>query len=223
MNKLLVLLVTILTLPNGSSFAARHKCVLKIELSDHSPITVAIDNRDYKKVGTSMTFGDLPTGRHYLRVYEYKEYKDGNGGHAKLIYTGSVKLKKNTITSCVVYPDDGEMVVTTQNMMREVPPANNAAATLSKQETTILGNEVKAKLTDIDKIKLAKTRLADETYTTAQVREMLPWFNFEESRLEFAKWAYNNTVDKNNYHDIVNDLAYEASVKEFESFLSSAR
>ncbi len=222
MNKLLVLLVTILTLSNDS-FAARRKCVLKIELSDRSPITVAIDNRDYKKVGTSMTFGDLPTGRHYLRIYEYKEYKDGDGGHAKLIYTGSVKLKKNTITSCVVYPDNGEMVVT-QNMMSDVPQANNSAAgTLSAQETTVLGNEVKAKVTDIDKMKLVQTKLARETYTTAQVREMLPWFNFEESRLEFAKWAYNNAIDKNNYHDIVNDLDYEASVKDFESFLSAAR
>ena len=222
MNKLLVLLVTILTLSNDS-FAARRKCVLKIELSDRSPITVAIDNRDYKKVGTSMTFGDLPTGRHYLRIYEYKEYKDGDGGHAKLIYTGSVKLKKNTITSCVVYPDNGEMVVT-QNMMSDVQQANNSAAgTLSAQETTVLGNEVKAKVTDIDKMKLVQTKLARETYTTAQVREMLPWFNFEESRLEFAKWAYNNAIDKNNYHDIVNDLDYEASVKDFESFLSGAR
>ena len=227
MHRLFLLLFILSSFSTES--AARWKCVLKIELNDHSPLTVAIDNRDYKKVGTSLTFNDLPPGRHYLRVYEYKEYRDGTGGNAKLVYTGSVRIKKNTYTHCVVNPSTAEMMVTTHEMVmdnRPVSTPNNPSnkeisGTLSGKEIDALANEIQSKVTDTDKMKLLQLRLANKTYTTTQVRIMLPWFHFEESRLELAKWAYANTVDKNNYRNISSDFDYETSVKELESFLSS--
>ena len=180
-----------------------------------------------------MTFGDLPPGRHYIRVYEYKEYADNTGGHAKLLYTGSVKMKKNTITQCVVNGSRGEMMVTTHEMVMDNAPkaisAQNTGngggmavrGTLSNHETDALGNDVKAKLTDTEKLKLMQSRLGKQTYTTIQVRTMLSWFNFEESRLEFVKWAYPNTVNKAAYRDLESEFNYEASVTDLESFLSS--
>ncbi|RYE24079.1 MAG: DUF4476 domain-containing protein [Sphingobacteriales bacterium] len=63
----------------------------------------------------------------------------------------------------------------------------------------------------------------NQTFTTEQVRTMLHWFNFEESRLEFAKWAFNKTVNWRAYRDLSSEFDYEASVKELESLVAGRK
>ena len=48
-------------------------------------------------------------------------------------------------------------------------------------------------------------RLMDETYLCAeQVKELARFFSFDNSRLDFAKYAYNRTTDKNNFSVVCN-------------------
>ena len=54
------------------------------------------------------------------------------------------------------------------------------------------------------RVSAAKQIITQNYFTSQQVKEILLLFTFENNRLELAKHAYANTIDKNNYF-IVND------------------
>ena len=58
----------------------------------------------------------------------------------------------------------------------------------------------------------AKQVIDKNYFTSQQVKELMLLFSFENNRLEIAKYAYRNTVDKRNY-DAVND-AFTINSKE---------
>jgi DNA invertase Pin-like site-specific DNA recombinase len=64
----------------------------------------------------------------------------------------------------------------------------------------------------------------DKSYfTSQQVKELLQLFTFENNKLELAKYAYRNTVDKRTYF-IVNDVfSFGSSRDELARFIRDFR
>lgn len=55
---------------------------------------------------------------------------------------------------------------------------------------------------------------------TNQIGEIIKLFGFEESRLEFAKYAYTHCTDANNYFKINNNFQFSSSVDELNDFIN---
>ncbi|MBA3827380.1 MAG: DUF4476 domain-containing protein [Taibaiella sp.] len=80
--------------------------LLRVQFNDRTPVAVAIDGRYYHKHGNSLTIGDLPQGRHHVKVYAV--YTNGNGREdAHLVYEGSIKVWRGTYTTCTVNINNG--------------------------------------------------------------------------------------------------------------------
>ncbi len=73
------------------------------------------------------------------------------------------------------------------------------------------------------KINLAKSLLRNKgkCFMASQIREILQLFNFENSKLEMAKFAYDFTNDTQNYAQLAVLLQYSSSKQDFERFLES--
>ena len=84
-----------------------------------------------------------------------------------------------------------------------------------------LKGKVTAKATDTEKLKALKDGLQNERITTYQVSVMMDWFTFENTKLEFAKWAYDITVDKSNFGDLGSKFTYKDSEEDLKKFLQS--
>jgi hypothetical protein len=57
--------------------------------------------------------------------------------------------------------------------------------------------------------------------TSAQIKEVCELFGFEETKLTFAKHAYDYCTDKGNYY-VVNDVfGFSSSSEELEKYISS--
>lgn len=56
---------------------------------------------------------------------------------------------------------------------------------------------------------------------TTQIKSVMAIFSFEESKLEFAKFAYANCVDSKNYYLINSSLTYSTSKSELNQFVKS--
>lgn len=97
------------------------------------------------------------------------------------------------------------------------------AGSLSDDDADKLKTKVAAKATDTEKLKFLKDVLSKETVTTFQVSTMMEWFLFESSKLEFAKWAYAITTDKDYYGDLAAKLSYKNSKDDLEQFLNSKK
>jgi hypothetical protein len=78
-----------------------------------------------------------------------------------------------------------------------------------------LRSRVAARITDSDKEKLMKTALDGRTVTTDQVRDMLGWLSFDDTKLDFAKWAYSSVSDRQNYWKLEDAFSFSATKDEF--------
>ncbi len=71
--------------------------MLKVRLADNRPINVSVDGRYFNKTGTSVTVGELPRGRHRLKIFIVERGRRGRG-HEDVIFDGKVKTYDGMIT-----------------------------------------------------------------------------------------------------------------------------
>lgn len=111
---------------------------------------------------------------------------------------------------------------TNDNNANYNPPASPAAmGTLTEKETASLKKKTAAKATDTEKMTLLKETLKDQKLTTVDVADMMDWFLFEATKVEFAKWTYNIVVDREYFSDLYNKLTYKTSQDELGAFIAS--
>jgi len=222
--------------------------MLKVRTADNMRINVMVDGRYFNKTGTSVTVGDLPYGRHRLRVYEASQTRRGRV-FQEVIYEGKVITDPGMITILVYDPatdqtdiqeqqinsylndhpipnantgqnnsgsyDDGD----NNNSAPVAAPAPVASGSLTSAKIDQLKTKVNAKKTDTDKMNTLKTELSGETFTTAQLGDMMDLFNFESAKVEFAKWAYSSTVDKDYFSDLEGKLTYKNYQDDLDKFI----
>lgn len=70
------------------------------------------------------------------------------------------------------------------------------------------------------KLSTAKTILSSNCVSTDQVIQLCNLFSFEQSKLDFAKFAYNKTTDRGNYFKVANIFSFDASKTELNDYIS---
>ncbi|MCB9188517.1 MAG: DUF4476 domain-containing protein [Flavobacteriales bacterium] len=71
-----------------------------------------------------------------------------------------------------------------------------------------------------DKMNVAKQATKNKCLTTDQVVEICNQFDFEEDKLDFAKYAYSRTYDVDNYYKVNKVLTYSSSKEELNEFIN---
>lgn len=66
----------------------------------------------------------------------------------------------------------------------------------------------------------AKSIASSNCLSTDQIGTLMSLFSFEETKLDFAKYAYDYCVDRNNYFKIVNKFTFDASKTELNQYIS---
>jgi hypothetical protein len=103
------------------------------------------------------------------------------------------------------------------------PVSQETGGSLTEATMEKLKTKVTAKKVDVERMNTIKEALDHETFTTDQVSSMMDWFGFESSKVEFAEWAYNKTVDKEMFGDLAAKLTYQNYRDEFEKFLQAQK
>ncbi len=132
----------------------------------------------------------------YLRAYDR-----GNYGMAdQLLPSTNYKLdfanflKGNTTTTTII--------------------TTNNTCVVSSDEMKDIKNTINNSSFDNSKLTVAKQAIsAKKCFTVNQIKEILGLFDFESSKLELAKYAYDYCIDKSNYY-LVNDLFSFSSSKD---------
>lgn len=87
---------------------------------------------------------------------------------------------------------------------------------LNTDDMVQLRKSVSEKITDTDKQKLMQQYLNSKKMSSSQVGEMLDWLTFEGSKLEFAKWCFQNVTDPNNYLLLKSKFSFTSSKNTIE-------
>lgn len=81
--------------------------------------------------------------------------------------------------------------------------------------------QIKAQTFEESKMKVAKQVLKNNYMNCTQIKTIMKLFDFEESKLDFAKAAYDRCVEKNNYYLLNDAFTFSSSVDDLNEFLES--
>jgi hypothetical protein len=90
------------------------------------------------------------------------------------------------------------------------------AVSFSKAKQTI-----ESKGFDDTRLSTAKQVAKANCLTSDQILQIIKIFGFEDSRLEFAKYAYDFCFDQNNYYNVSQGFSFDSSTEELNSYLES--
>ncbi len=71
------------------------------------------------------------------------------------------------------------------------------------------------------KLSSAKTILSSNCVSTDQVVEICKLFTYEQSKIDFAKFAYSKTTDPGNYFKVSNVFTFDDSKTQLNNFISN--
>ncbi|MEY2829019.1 MAG: hypothetical protein RIQ33_877 [Bacteroidota bacterium] len=90
---------------------------------------------------------------------------------------------------------------------------------MNTEEFASAKQSIASKTFEDSKLQIAKQIVGANCCTAAQVRSIMKIFTFEQSKLDFAKFAYTYTYDQKNYYKVNDAFEFESSISELNSYL----
>lgn len=82
-------------------------------------------------------------------------------------------------------------------------------------------NSVEKQSFSDNQLQVAKQIVNSNCLTSAQVRELMNIFSFEDTRLDLAKYCYGYTYDLGNYYKVNDAFTFSSSVDELNQYIQS--
>lgn len=102
------------------------------------------------------------------------------------------------------------------------PPSNNqgCAYPMSPGNFESAKGSIRGQSFEDTKLSSAKNIASSNCLSAQQVKEICQLFSFEESKLEFAKFAYARCTDRNNYFKVSEVFSFSSSTDELNKYTS---
>lgn len=105
----------------------------------------------------------------------------------------------------------------------KIPPAD-LPCQVTREEFSDMIQSIKKETFNSTKITITKNILRSRPcFTTGQVKEIVNEFSFESGKVEIAKFAWDYTVDKENYYKIADAFTFSSSKEDLMKFIESKR
>lgn len=109
----------------------------------------------------------------------------------------------------------------TTTPVTQVP--NRCSKPMDKGDFDQFKQSLTSKNFEDSKLTLAKQVAETNCLTCTQIKDILLLFNFESTRLEFAKWSFPKVYDPGNYFKLNDAFKFESSVEELEQYVRQRR
>ena len=92
---------------------------------------------------------------------------------------------------------------------------------MSSQDFQSAKQTIASKSFEDSKLAIAKQIVNSNCLTSGQVRDLVQLFDFEDTKLKFAKYCYGYTYDLGNYYKVNDAFEFESSIDELNQYISS--
>lgn len=225
--------------------AARPTSVLTIKSVDNADIRVVLDGKRFQPNDNSIMFGSMEPGRHDIKIYRQRKnaWFNIHGRGYELVYNTTIDLKRRTHLFITVerngyiskmenrirndrdWNDDRDRDYDNDNdgQWGDYDQHDGYARPMGDREFKNVLLSIDKEWLEGNKFKSASQVVKTNNFTTAQVEQILLLFSFESNKLELAKQAYMNTVDKRNYENLFDVFSFNSSKRELEKYIDSCR
>lgn len=229
--------------------AAKPKSTLVIQSAEQGDVRVVIDGRRFEPNDNYMRIDGLESGNHQVKVY--MEKRNGVfsilGKKYQVVYNSIINVKPRTNMSILI-DRFGRATISEartagngrnwdknhdfdfNNGSNSGDYGNGQWDSHNGYETGMDAREFDLVMQSLDKEWLESNKLKSATHiavsnklSTSQVKQMMLLFSFESNKLDLAKQAYANTVDKRNYSIINDAFSFNSSKDELARFIRNFR
>lgn len=218
-----------------SLLAFSPKSMLSISSTTRNPIILTIDNKSHnEKTSSGIVARDLMAGYHTIKIFQKKNNRYGKhrpGNDLQLIYHEKVYVKPGFHVDITVnrfgkaFIDERRINSTWYDDEDDNTDWNyndHTMQAMSVNEFNQFKQVISNASFDNTKLIMAKQTISRNYFTSAQVKEIVCLFSFESSKLDIAKCAYKNSIDKNNYFIVSDALGFSSSKEELAAFLQTS-
>jgi len=121
-----------------------------------------------------------------------------------------VEVQETKTTSETATPQNSNAPQNTNSSSRE--HHNKCILPVSGADYEKMVQSIKAQSFEETQLKIAKQALKSNCMSASQIKGICKLFSFEESKLDFAIYAYTYCTDKNNYYTINDIFSFSTSV-----------
>ncbi len=200
--------------------------------------------------GNTINVGSLQSGNHAIIINEIRRPIFGNQ-RVQQIYNSVLYFKPGVETNINI-TNTGQVIITerqfnnngngmgygkkkkkykrydcddnTQNYPNNYPPSYpNNYRQISAYDFSMLKQYVQKEAFDDRKISIAKQAASTSYFSTAQVRDLMSAFSFDDGKLDVAKYFYNRTIDRNNYYQLTDVLSFSSNKDELLNYIKRTR
>jgi hypothetical protein len=136
--------------------------------------------------------------------------------------TTSVTTTTTTTTSSSTTSSSTGNIVVEDNY--QTPPVNTysrCSYAMSGTDFDDAVSSIKSKSFEDSKLTTAKQICKGSCMTAEQIRDINKIFSFEETRLDFAKYAYDYVYDSSKYYKVNDSFTFESSIEDLNEYLES--
>lgn len=202
--------------------------------STSNQLQVEIDGRKFTMKNNSITVGYLGEGRHNVVIYKEAKRRRSDFGRREIIYNSSVILKRGYHLDITVNRF-GKVMMDERRIDHEDEWYNdedeyydnegwdNTMNKMSVREFETLKESLRKEWFEHNRLTSVKYIIEKSNFSTAQVKDLMLLFTFENNRLEIAKAAFRKTIDKENYYIVNEALTFSSSKDELARFIRESR
>jgi hypothetical protein len=245
--KTIFTLLTSLFMSMAVFAAAKPQSILTIKSSDNSDIRVVLDGKRFEPNDNSVMLRGIEDGYHTIKVFKQKHSGFFNmaGKRYELVYNSSVNIKKRTHLFITI-ERNGRITMQENRIKRDWDNGRHNrndevyeydrdgqwgdydsheayASGMNDREFKSVLQSIEKEWLESNKLKSASQIVKSNSLSTAQVEQLLLLFSFENNKLELAKQAYANTVDKRNYSRLFDVFSFNSSKAELERYIQRYR
>jgi len=222
--------------------AQRGPSMIKIKDMENRDIMIEVDGRRFNKVNKVLTLGNMPSGRHWIRVYSVFQNRRGRT-KTRMIYNGALNTRASRAYFITV--DDYEALHITETSYAKAMDAgandrwsgrenarertyntrpsfqspNGHIDYMSSGQFDELMTKVKDATYESTRLDMIKSAVDGPGISANQLADVMSELSFENSRIEIAKYSYPKLSDKENIFGVLKAFKFDSSRDEFETYI----
>lgn len=244
-----ILQIALLVALSVTAKADYYASAINISNHDNDLITVMMDGIQYPNAVSEFHLSGITPGRHEVKVFTRENYGYNYSQFSHLAFSGVVNLKPGEEIFAVIDGFNQLRIKRVVNMQPRpvaiVKPAPNCNTSYKAEYDTNYHHDdhcntpvynyapyamdessyftlkqcIADKWFDSSKSEVAQMAMRNNYFTTVQVAGIMNLFDFESTKLEFAKMAYSHVVDQQNYWMVNDAFSFSSSISNLQEFI----
>jgi hypothetical protein len=201
---------------------------LEISVEEFGRYTIEVNGQAYPANTGTLNLNQLMPGNYSVSIVRHEHVGRGYSAAVRhrVMYQGNVFVPNNTVVQGRFNRYGMAFHEVRNNPMpyyqpyayndcsRPQPVAYNAAPVyMHDQVFSSLLMSMHRSSFDRSKLEIAQIALRNNQVTTQQVSMMMREFSFDSYRLELAKFAYQSTIDPQNYFVLTNEFTFDSNAR----------